>query len=215
MSKLKCAHCNDEPECTSAGSGCCCTTWQRLRRHVKNCRVNNSTFDETCAVHEVDPHILSCFNTINSSPHPSKSKNKGLGIAENLVQGKNYRRRCTESLPRLSGLLSKRSSSAFWFQRWKDRWFILVPTYCGAVIHYFDKKSYSTTPEGTIVLSVRNHVRRDSAWDGPGRACFSLMDEATGKAVLLAAVSDDQAWTWISCINLILAESLMVSKPTT
>jgi hypothetical protein len=104
------------------------------------------------------------------------------------------------SPPRLSGFLKLKASTAFTFIRaWKERWLVMTQDNDQKRIHIYRKRR-ECYPTKFFTVCPQHRVAEEPSLSGPGLFCFSFAI-VEGERITLAATSEFQMWSWISCIQ--------------
>ena len=190
-----------------------CDAWAvRLVRNVECDVVSAMSMDLRC----LDPSVLACFGNMNSGEDefPAGSDSDFSGMETSCGSLRSCRSEKQSHLPRMSGFLTKRSTSlspSRLFRPWKTRWFVLTPHRSGAMLQYYKKDSYDA-PAKTLIIGSSGRGQREAGYDSNDRFCFSFPEHGSGIRMILSATSESQANAWVSCINNLVAESLQFSR---
>jgi hypothetical protein len=182
------------------------SSWRCRQIHEVKQASSNDTPD-TC---ELDPSILACFGNMNEEAMSHlDSTLSGTSTCRRIDNDQSFMSEPQSPLPLMSGFLSKRGHSIVphrLFQRWQDRWFVLIPHRCGAEIECYKEESYGAPPKKLIVGSTK-HGQREPSLDSSNRFGFSFTEHGSGRRLEFAAPTDAKAQAWISCVNSLLDDS--------
>ena len=104
------------------------------------------------------------------------------------------------SPPRLSGFLKLKTSTTFSLIRaWKERWLVMTQDNDQKRIHIYRKRR-ECYPTKFFRVCPQHCVAVEHSLSGPGLFCFSFAIVEGGR-IILAATSEFQMWSWISCIQ--------------
>jgi hypothetical protein len=192
------------------------STWRC--KQINNAKLAYSTDnDEPANGFELDPSVFLCFGNTNSQEEdywPAESDSDISGMETLRGSCRSCRSERPTPIPRMSGFLCKRSkftSPRRLFNAWQERWFVLLPHRCGALVQYYKHDSYDA-PARSLVIGAGSRGSREASLDSTGRYCIAFCEHESGRRVVLAASSEAQAESWVSCINTLIAESLPFSR---
>ncbi len=87
-----------------------------------------------------------------------------------------------------------------------------MPHPCGAQFECYEKESYGA-PSKTLIVSFAKPGQREPRLDSSHRFAFSFIEHGSGRRLDLAAPTEAQAHSWISCANSLLDDSLRLNRP--